>query len=249
MNLVPLYFLTFDPMYWIMIGPALLLALYAQARVSSAFGKYKRVAASSGMTGAEAAAAMLRGEGITIVASPAQAKATDNAVAIVPTSGMLSDHYDPRAKVLRLSDEVYRGRSVASVGIACHEAGHALQDAHGYAPLELRNLMVPVAAFGSQAAIWIILAGLILKGIPQLLTVGIILFAVVVFFQLVTLPVEFNASTRAKGALRQLGIVQGPDEERGVAKVLDAAALTYVAAAVSAIMTLLYFLMIAANRR
>jgi Zn-dependent membrane protease YugP len=135
------------------------------------------------------------------------------------------------------------------VGIACHEAGHALQDAHGYAPLELRNLMVPVAAFGSQAAIWIILAGLILKGIPQLLTVGIILFAVVVFFQLVTLPVEFNASTRAKGALRQLGIVQGPDEERGVAKVLDAAALTYVAAAVSAIMTLLYFLMIAANRR
>ena len=169
-------------------------------------------------------------------------------MAILPTRGRLSDHYDPRAKVLRLSREVYEGRSLASVGVACHEAGHALQDARGYALLELRNVMVPMASFGSKFAWIVIIAGLILKGIPALLTVGILLFTAVVLFQIVTLPVEFNASTRAKKALSDLGIIQGPGEVAGVARVLNAAAMTYVAAMISSVMTLIYFLMISGRR-
>jgi Zn-dependent membrane protease YugP len=248
MDLVPLFIFTFDPLYWILVGPTILIALWAQMQVTTAFAKYKKVGNRAGLSGAEAAARMLQGQGIAVVPSAEQAKAMDNAVAIVPTQGMLSDHYDPRAKVLRLSREVYEGRSLASVGVACHEAGHALQDARGYAPLELRNVMVPMASFGSNFAWIVIIAGLILQGIPALLTVGILLFTAVVLFQIVTLPVEFNASTRAKEALSDLGIIQGPGEAAGVAKVLNAAAMTYVAAVISSVMTLIYFLMIASRR-
>jgi hypothetical protein len=165
---------------------------------------------------------------------------------------MLSDHYDPRAKTLRLSPGVYQSRSVAAMGIACHEAGHALQDAQGYAPLGLRTMLVPVVSFGSRLAMPLILGGMLmsmfLRGaggdfgflIAQL---GVVAFAAVVVFQLVTLPVEFDASNRAKRQLMSLGIIQSQQEAGGVAAVLNAAALTYVAAAATALAQLLYFAM------
>lgn len=227
-----------DPLYIIMIAPAVLLALYAQAKVKSAYAKWSRVNNSHGFSGAEAASEMLRREGIYDVR-------------IEPTQGWLSDHYDPSSKTLRLSRDVYGGRSVTAVGIAAHEAGHAIQHAHSYALLGLRTAIVPVASLGSGLAGPLIMIGFLLMmftGGPSALAMlvvkaGIILFAGVVLFQLVTLPVEFDASSRAKHALVANNVIGQQQEVEGVSNVLNAAALTYVAAALSAVMQLLYFLL------
>lgn len=212
--------------------PPLLLSLYAQWRVKSAFSQMSQVPAS--LSGAQAARRMLDDAGLF-----------DVPIECVP--GELSDHYDPRSKVVRLSPDVHNGRSMASVGVACHEVGHALQDAKGYAPLVVRNLAVPAASFGSGAGVYICLAGLIFS-IQPLLWLGIIVFSAVVFFQLVNLPVEFNASTRAKQQLVGLGIIADNDAYY-VNRVLNAAALTYVAATLQSVMVLLYYLLHALARR
>lgn len=224
----------FNPMYWIFLGPALLLGLWAQLMVKSAYAKMSRVAASSGLTGAQAAARLLRDAGC-------------DDVGIEVSHGWLSDHYDPRHKVLRLSREVYAGRSIAAVGIAAHEAGHAMQDARRYAPLVVRNAIVPVAGLGSNLAIILIVLGVILA-MTQLAWVGVILFASVVVFQLVNLPVEFDASRRARDELVRSGVI-ALQEDAAVAKVLNAAALTYVAATLTAILQLIYFISLVSGRR
>ncbi len=224
----------FNPMYWIFLGPALLLGIWAQIKVKSAYAQMSRVPARSGVTGAQAAARLLRDAGCTDVG-------------IEVSHGWLSDHYDPRHKVLRLSREVYAGRSIAAVGIAAHEAGHAIQDARRYAPLVVRNAIVPVAGLGSNLAIVLIVLGVILA-ITQLAWVGVILFASVVAFQLVNLPVEFDASRRARDELVRTGVVS-VQEDAAVAKVLNAAALTYVAATLTAILQLIYFISLVSGRR
>ena len=215
-----------DPMYFVIIGPALLLSLWAQFRVKSTYAAAQQI--PSPLSGAAAARHVLDSAGLS-------------GVAIEQAGGFLSDHYDPREKVLRLSPEVYSNRSLAAVGIAAHEAGHAIQDAHGYAPLVVRNAAVPVAGFGSNVGIILAVIGAIVA-IKPLVWAGIILFAAVVFFQLVNLPVEFNASNRARAQLVGLGIV-GQEEMVYVNNVLNAAALTYVAATLQAILTLLYLIM------
>ena len=225
-------FFFIDPLYFIMILPAFALAMYAQFMVKSAFSKMSQVPAR--MSGATAARRMLDAEGLHSVG-----------IELIP--GQLSDHYDPRAKVLRLSHAVYNGQSMASVGVACHEAGHAIQDARGYAPLVLRNMAVPAANFGSSISMFLFLGGMIFAQ-PYLVWAGIIAFSAVVVFQLVNLPVEFNASSRARADLVGHGIIS-PQEERYVAKVLNAAALTYVAATLQSVLTLAYLLLRAAGNR
>ena len=232
-----------SPMFFVFMAPAILLGIYAQLKVKRAYSKFSRVGVSSGMSGAQAAAKMLQNQGLSIVASSTQARAHGaGAVAIEQTQGFLSDHYDPQSRVLRLSPGVYSGRSLASVGIACHEAGHAMQHARGYAPLALRSMMVPATQFGSYAWMPLVFIGAFFA-MPFLIKAGLMLFSAIVVFQLVTLPVEFNASRRAKKALLDQGIISA-SERGGVNAVLNAAALTYVAAAVSAIMTLLYYILI-----
>lgn len=219
--------------YLLFLIPPFLLSLYAQQRVKSTFAEMSKIPAR--MSGAQAARTMLDNAGL-------------NSVAIEPVAGKLSDHYDPRAKVLRLSGDVYNGRSMASLGVACHEAGHAFQDAQNYAPLVIRNLAVPAANFGSSAGIGLLFLGSIMR-FPPLMLLGIALFACVVFFQLVNLPVEFNASSRAREELVSQGLIAG-NEEQYVAKVLNAAALTYVAATLQSVMTLAYYLFVMfGNRR
>jgi len=220
-----------DPMYWLFIAPALILGLWAQMRVRWTYSTAQRMPAP--LSGAAAARHILDSAGL-------------NNVAIEMVPGHLSDHYDPRDKVLRLSEEVYQSRSLAAVGIAAHESGHALQDARAYAPLVIRNAAVPIAGFGSGAGIWMAVFGAILS-LPWLLWAGIIAFAGVVFFQVVNLPVEFNASSRAKAVLVDLGIINR-DDLYYVKKVLNAAALTYVAATLQAILTLLYLILRFGNR-
>jgi Zn-dependent membrane protease YugP len=216
----------FDPLYFLFIAPAFLLGLWAQMRIRSAYAQAQRMAAP--LSGAAAARHILDSAGL-------------HDVEIEQVPGHLSDHYDPRHKVLRLSPEVYQSRSLAAVGIAAHESGHAMQDARAYAPLVVRNAAVPVAGFGSNAGIILVILGAILHMNPFLIWLGIGLFSAVVFFQLVNLPVEFNASSRAKAQLVALGIV--PQQEMTyVNKVLNAAALTYVAATLQALLTLLYLL-------
>jgi Zn-dependent membrane protease YugP len=222
----------FDPMYLLIVGPGMLLAAWATFKVKSAFARGSRIALRSGVSGAEAAAHILQSNGL-------------NNVRIEPTRAHLGDHYDPRSKVLRLSPEVYSGRSAASVGVAAHEVGHALQDARGYAPLSLRNAIVPMASFGSNAAFLIFIVGIFLNA-ASLIWAAIIVFSAVVAFQLINLPVEFNASSRAREALINSGIV-AEQEDRAVGKVLNAAAMTYVAATLTAVLTLLYFIMRARN--
>ncbi len=217
----------FDPLYFLMIAPAFLLGLWAQAMIRSAYGRAQQMAAP--LSGAAAARHILDSAGLTNVP-------------IEQVPGHLSDHYDPRQKVLRLSPEVYQSRSLAAVGIAAHEAGHAMQDAEAYAPLVLRNAAVPAAGFGSNAGIWMVIIGAIMNMNVYLIWAGIALFSCVVVFQLVNLPVEFNASSRAKVQLAQLGIVSD-QQMTYVRKVLSAAALTYVAATLQAILTLLYLVM------
>lgn len=238
----------FDPMYFVFLAPALLLSIWASAKTKTAFSKFSRVGNTAGLSGAEAAAHMLQSQGLRVVRSSEEAKRMGNAVAITGVKGFLSDHYDPRAKVLRLSPQVFQGRSLSSVGVACHEAGHALQHAHGYAPLGLRTALVPVASFGSWLSFPLILLGFILN-VAGLIWVGIAAFSLIVAFQLITLPVEYDASKRAKLALADLRITRSQEEDRGVAQVLDAAALTYVAAALSAVLTLLYYLFILSQGR
>lgn len=215
-----------DPMYFLFIAPAFLLGLYAQWKVKSAFASMSEVPAR--MSGAQAARTMLDSGGL-------------QSVGIEQISGHLGDHYDPRAKVLRLSPDVYNGRSMAALGVACHEAGHAFQDAKGYAPLVVRNMAVPAAGFGSNAGMMMAIGG-IMFGFQPLIWLGIILFSAVVFFQVVNLPVEFDASARARRQLVEHGMI-ADREEQYVAKVLNAAALTYVAATLQAIMTLVYLFM------
>jgi len=217
----------FDPMYFLFIAPAFLLGLWAQAMIHSSYNKAQRRAAP--LSGAAAARHILDSAGLTNVP-------------IEQVPGHLSDHYDPRQKVLRLSPQVYQSRSLAAVGIAAHEAGHAMQDADAYAPLVLRNAAVPAAGFGSNIGILLVIVGAIMQMNAFLIWAGIALFSCVVVFQVVNLPVEFNASSRAKAQLAELGIV-GPQEMSYVRKVLNAAALTYVAATLQAILTLIYLIM------
>jgi Zn-dependent membrane protease YugP len=216
-----------DPMYYLFVAPALLLAIWAQIRVQSAFGYYRRVHSRSGLTGAAAAERVLRDAGI-------------RDVTIEHADGMLSDHYDPRTRTLRLSSGVYDSPSVAALGVAAHEAGHAIQHAHRYAPLAMRSLLVPTASLGSWLAIPLIFLGF-LVGSAGLAKFGLVLFGAVVVFQLITLPVEFDASARAKQVLAETGIIADPDEMEGVRSVLSAAGWTYVAAALAALMQLLYY--------
>lgn len=227
---------------WIMLAiPGLLLGLYAQAKVKGAFNKYSKVPTTRRLTGAQVARELLNTQGLYDVQ-------------IERVEGRLSDHYDPRSRVLRLSPEVYDTPSIAAAGVAAHEMGHALQHANHYAPLGLRSALVPATQFGSQLAPLIFFAGLMLNifisGQLGLLIawVGVILFSIAVLFTLVTLPVEFDASKRAKKLLVSQGILYH-DEIEGVNKVLDAAALTYVAAAVAAIGQLLYYVLILTGGR
>ena len=217
----------FDPIYLVFIIPGLVLSLWASWRTKSAFNKYSEVPARSGLTGAQAAEQMLQRAGIT-------------GVTIRPTDGFLSDHYNPLDKSLNLSESVYSSTSIAAIGVATHEAGHAIQHAHNYAPLWLRSALVPTASIGSTVGYLVMTFGLFLASAKMVLF-GAILFSVVLLFQIVTLPVEFNATARAKRLIVDYGIVT-PYEREGVDRVLDAAALTYVAAAVSTLLTLLYFL-------
>ena len=234
--MMPFYY-GFDPMYLIMVAPALLLALYAQWKVRSAMGKWGRVANTSGLSGAAAARRILDRAGLVDVR-------------VEQAGGFLTDHYDPRTRVLRLSPQVYQLNSVAAVGIAAHEAGHALQHANHYAPLQFRTAIVPTAQVGSWLSFPLIIVGALMMRAAHasplgfwIAIAGVALFGLTVVFQIVTLPVEFDASRRAKQAVGDLGIVQVREEADGVAAVLNAAALTYVAATVTALLTLLYWLM------
>ena len=220
--------LFFDPMYLVFALPGLLLALYASFKTKSTFNKYSRIASAQGLTGAEAARRMLSQAGI-------------GNVAIEETQGFLSDHYDPMAKKLRLSPSVYRSNSLSSIGVACHEAGHALQHANGFAPLYIRSALVPATNVSSWLSYIVIMLGFVLHS-QQFILFGAILFSAAVLFSIVTLPVEWDASRRAKLLMVKTGVVS---EREAVAagKVLDAAFMTYVAAAVSSVLTLLYYLM------
>jgi hypothetical protein len=217
----------FDPMYFLFIVPGLALSIWASVRVKRAFNKYSKVRSARGLTGAEAAQVLLRGAGITDVR-------------IVRAHGVLSDHYNPVTKTLALSDPVYGSDSIAAVGVATHEAGHAIQHAQHYAPLWVRSTLVPTANIGSSIGYFVMLIGLFMSSTNMVL-VGAVLFSAVLLFQIVTLPVEFDASNRAKALVVEHGIVS-MQERQGVDRVLNAAALTYVAAAVSTLLTLLYFL-------
>lgn len=230
-------------MYWpffydwtyILLIPALILSMWAQFRVSSTFSRFSKVRASSGMTATQMAEQLLHAEGVYDVS-------------VERTRGNLTDHYDPRNMVLRLSDSTANSTSVAALGVAAHEAGHVLQHRDGYAPLMLRTAAVPVVNIGSNLSWPLFLVGLIFSWEP-LLYAGIALFALAVLFALITLPVEFNASKRALAALETNGYLQPGEEMRGAKKVLSAAAMTYVASAFMAIMQLLRLLAIAGSRR
>jgi len=234
-----MYFPSFS--LWLLLAlPGLLLGLWAQYKVKSAFGKYSKVKNSRNMTGAEAARAMLDHYGLYDIR-------------IEESKGTLSDHYDPRNKVLRLSPDVGRSPSIAAVGVAAHEAGHALQDAKNYYPLKLRSAIVPAVQFGSWLGPILFMGGFLLQAFLGqfgfgLAVIGLILFAITAVFTIVTLPVEFDASKRAKKELVAMNIL-GQQEMVGVNKTLNAAALTYVAAAVSAIGQVLYYAFLLFGRR
>jgi Zn-dependent membrane protease YugP len=221
-----------DPLYWMLMAPALILSLVASLVTKGTFKRYAGTRAYSGLTGAQAAERMLRSEGIYDVQ-------------IERVDGFLSDHYDPGKKALRLSTDVYDSPSLSAIGVACHEAGHAIQHARSYAPLVLRTALVPLAQFGSSASYWIIMLGFMLAHTPAglwMVKVGIVLFGAAVLFSVVTLPVEWDASARAKAHIVSAGIVS-PGQEVQAGRVLNAAFLTYVAGAISALLTLLYYLL------
>jgi Zn-dependent membrane protease YugP len=223
-----------DFYYLVLVVPTLILSIIAQIMVKSTFSKYSKVRCSRSVTGQDAALLLLRDNSI-------------NNVTIEPVSGSLTDHYDPGAKKLRLSEPVYAQPSIAAVGVAAHETGHAIQHARGYGPLVLRSTLVPVANIGSSMGPWIAMAGLFLS-MPILINIGILLFGGAVVFYIITLPVEFNASSRAL-AILQNGNVLTQEELKGVKKVLAAAAMTYVASALTAIMSLIRLILISRNRR
>jgi hypothetical protein len=218
----------FDKWWW-MILPGILLGLYAQMKLTSTYNRYSRVPTNSGRSGAQAAREILDSAGL-------------HSMAINEVPGHLTDHYDPRKKALFLSAENYHGRTLAAVGVAAHEAGHALQHQSAYAPLNLRMTLVPIMGIATNAAMWIAMAGMFFS-IAKLAWAGVIVFGIILVFQVVTLPVEFDASSRAKKQLLSLGLIDG-SERAGVSSVLGAAALTYVAAMVSTLFTVLHFIMI-----
>lgn len=223
-----------DPLYIILVIPAVIIAAIAQANVSGTFSKYSKVRTARGYTGAEAARAILDANGLYNVR-------------VERVAGNLSDHFDPRQNVIRLSQGVYDNATVAAVGVAAHESGHAVQYATGYAPIKLRNAIVPVTQFGSSLSIPVLLLGFFM-GLQPLVYAGIILFSAMVVFQLVTLPVEFNASSRALAIIEEKELL-GSEELRGAKKVLGAAALTYVAALLVSLMQLLRIILRFGGRR
>jgi hypothetical protein len=222
----------FDPMYWLIIGGGMLLSLWASARTKGAFKKYSQFTTRGGLTGADVARAILRDNGISDVS-------------IEPIRGTMTDHYDPRTKTLRLSEGVYGSRSMAAVGVAAHEVGHAIQHARGYAPLKFRSAWVPVANLGGGISMVVLILAMIMGGAATALggtlaMVGVVMFAGTTVFTLITLPVEFDASRRAMVTLGQGGYLT-PDELDGSRAVLSAAAMTYVAAFITSLLTLLYW--------
>ena len=227
---MPFYY---DTIYWIVLIPVLLLSVYAQARVSGSFNRYSRVRNRRRVTGAQAAYEVLLANGVTDVA-------------IRPCRGELTDHYDPRDNTIYLSEPVYNADTAAAVGVAAHEAGHAVQYAVGYGPIRLRSAIIPVTQFGSQFAFIALLLGVVLY-IQPLFAVGIVLFTTTTVFQLVTLPVEFDASARAVAAIESSALLD-EDERRGAEKVLRAAALTYVAALLMSLLQLLRYLLVFSSR-
>lgn len=223
----------FDQYYLVLVVPTLLLAIFAQIKVKSTFSKYSSVASRRHITGAEAARLLMRTNNI-------------NDVGIEQVRGSLTDHYDPASKTLRLSEPVYGSTSIAAIGVAAHEAGHAVQHATSYGPLALRSYLVPVANIGSAAGPYLAVAGLFMN-VPFLFDLGILLFGGAVLFYLITLPVEFNASSRAIAILRSNAVLS--DEElSGVKKVLSAAAMTYVASALTAVASLLRLVLLSRRR-
>lgn len=220
--------LFFDPVYLLYALPGMILALIATAVTRSTFDRYSRVGASTRLTGAEAARRLLDREGL-------------HDVAIEQVQGFLSDHYDPARRTLRLSPSVYQSPSLSAIGVACHEAGHALQHSSGYTWLGLRSAMVPATQFGSFGSYIFILLGMFMHH-PRMILIGAALFSLTVVFSLVTLPVEWNASARARRLMVADGIVS-PQEQEDAGKVLNAAFLTYVASAISSLLMLLYYLM------
>lgn len=218
----------FDPLYFVIVLlPGLALSGIASLMVRSAFNRYSQQPSVRGISGAEAAQRLLDQAGI-------------QDVRVVPTQGHLSDHYNPATKELALSEQVYSSTSVAAIGVAAHEAGHAIQDARSYAPLWFRSAVVPLAGIGSSLGYIVMAVGLMIS--PYVVAAGAVLFSAVLLFQLITLPVEFDATARAKRLVVDAGIIY-PEERVGMDRVLNAAALTYVAAAISTLLTLLYFLL------
>lgn len=227
------YYPMFDPTY-VLILIGVVVSMIASAKLNATYQKYSAVRSRCGMTGAEAAERILRSQGLYDVT-------------VRRVSGHLTDHYDPRNRTVNLSDSIYGSTSIAAIGVAAHECGHAMQDARNYAPLRIRAALVPVANFGAQISWPLILIGFFLGG-SSLVTLGIMLFSLAVLFQLVTLPVEYNASSRAVNLLDSLGILAG-QEVGQTRKVLQAAALTYVAAAAASILQLLRLILLFGNRR
>ena len=223
-----------DYYYIILVIPAMLLALWAQVKVKSTYNKFSKVSNTKGITGAYAAQAVLTHYGI-------------NDVRIEQVSGKLTDHYDPKVKVIRLSEGVYGSSTIAAVGIACHEAGHAAQHAQDYAPIKIRNSLVPVCNIGSSLGIPLALIGYFL-GFEPLISIGLLLYAAIALFQVVTLPVELNASRRAMKVIDETGLLQD-EEQSGAKKVLTAAAMTYIASMLVAIANLLRLILRFNNRR
>ncbi len=227
-----MFYYGFDYYYLVLVLPAIIISLIAQIRVKSTFSKYSKV--TSATTGASAAEKVLLSHGITNVK-------------IERVSGNLTDHYDPKANVIRLSDSVFGSHSIAAVGVACHEAGHAVQYAEGYAPIKFRSVIIPACQFGSQFSWIALMLGLILS-FEALIFAGIALFSLVVLFQLVTLPVEFNASRRAISAIRENCILYNEQEISGARRVLSAAAMTYVAALLTSLAQLLRLILLFGRR-
>jgi len=223
----------YDAIYWIILIPVLVLSVYAQAKVSSSFSRYSRQRNRRGVTGSQAASEVLRANGVYDVA-------------IRPCRGSLTDHYDPRDNTIYLSEPVYSAATVAAVGVAAHEAGHAVQYAMGYGPVRIRSAIIPVTQFGSKFAFVALMLGLVLYSQP-VFAIGIALFGLTALFQLVTLPVEFDASARALGTIDGTSLLDG-EERKGAKKVLTAAALTYVAALLMSLVQLLRYLLIFAGR-
>ena len=220
--------------YWWVVIPGMLLGMYAQVKLSSTYSKYSRIGNARGMTGAEAAREVLDAAGL-------------HNMPVGEVGGHLTDHYDPMKKALFLSSENFHGTSLAAVGVAAHEAGHALQHKAAYAPLNIRMAMVPITNFASVAWGIILIAGMVLGMFQQFLGIAIVLFTIIAAFQFITLPVEFHASRRAEEQLLRLGLVR-EDERPGISKVLNAAAMTYVAALVTSVLQLLQFVMMARGR-